>query len=190
MSGTFRHEYGRFKKRPSLDTTPPSTPTGLVVSNPTDKTLRLSWNLSTDTGGTGVAGYVVWRYNSVSLQFERLANAASPPFTDTGLTYNTSYTYRVSAFDARGNESAQSDSAAGTTTADVTPPTVPTGLFAFNPQANSIQLSWNASTDPLGSGIGGYRIYQSNDQLTGYTLVSSPSAGTLSTTIGGLIPSL
>jgi len=50
--------------------------------------------------------------------------------------------------------------------ADVTPPSVPTGLNAVNRAARSIQLAWTASTDnPGGSGIAGYDVYRNGSQV-------------------------
>jgi acid phosphatase type 7 len=85
---------------PPGDTTPPSVPTGLAatVINPTR--VDLSWTASTDN--VGVAGYTVFRNGSV------IANVSSTTFSDLSASANATYTYRVDAFDAAGNHSAQS----------------------------------------------------------------------------------
>ena len=62
--------------------------------------------------------------------------------------------------------------------ADVTPPTVPTGLTVGTVTETSAGLSWNASTDTE-SGVAGYRVYQDGQQV-------ADIAG-LSTTISGLV---
>jgi chitodextrinase len=85
---------------PPGDTTPPSVPTGLAatVINPTR--VDLSWTASIDN--VGVAGYTVFRNGSV------IANVSSTTFSDLSASANATYTYRVDAFDAAGNHSAQS----------------------------------------------------------------------------------
>ena len=95
------------------DTTPPSVPQNLQVTATTSTTVALSWQASTDTGGSGMAGYRVFR-DGVSI-----ATPTGTTFTDTGRTPSTSYSYRVAARDnaAPANESAQSGAVTGTTLA-------------------------------------------------------------------------
>jgi hypothetical protein len=86
------------------DVQAPTTPTGLnvVAGSPLGTSHRawLTWNASTDN--VGVSGYYVYR-NGV-----QVAVARHRWWLDTGLAGGTPYTYTVSAFDAAGNESAQS----------------------------------------------------------------------------------
>ncbi len=91
------------------DRTPPTAPTNLraVAVSPTQ--IDLSWNPSTDN--VGVAGYKIFRNGS----FVRSVQQTS--FNDTGLTPATRYCYKVSAYDAAGNESNPSSEACATTTA-------------------------------------------------------------------------
>ncbi len=53
---------------------------------------------------------------------------------------------------------------------DTTPPTVPAGLIAVAQSANSVQLSWQASTD-TGAGVAGYRIYRDGSSTPLATVV-------------------
>ena len=82
------------------DTTPPTVPAGLAVTGVTTSTVTISWTASTDN--VGVAGYKVFRNGT------QVGTTAGTGYTDTGLTPATSYTYTVSAYDAAGNNSAQS----------------------------------------------------------------------------------
>lgn len=52
--------------------------------------------------------------------------------------------------------------------ADTTPPSVPSGLSASNVTASSLTLSWSASTD-AGSGVANYEVYR------GGSLIASPT---------------
>src|SRR6185436_10536740 len=46
---------------PAPDSTPPSAPSSLAYSNLTPSSVVLNWSGSTDTGGSGMAGYHVQR---------------------------------------------------------------------------------------------------------------------------------
>src|SRR5207244_3026939 len=70
---------------PSVDTTPPSTPTGLTAAAAGSTGANLSWSASTDN--VGVTGYIV-RRNGV-----QVATPATTSFADTGLSTATTYSY-------------------------------------------------------------------------------------------------
>ena len=69
--------------------------------------MRINWSASTDTGGSGLAAYRIYR-NGVLLS---AAAASATTFTDATAVPNTAYDYRVSAIDNANNESAQSTAA-------------------------------------------------------------------------------
>src|SRR5437773_99849 len=119
---------------PSVDTTPPSTPTGLTAAAAGSTGANLSWSASTDN--VGLTGYIV-RRNGV-----QVATPATTSFADTGLSAATTYSYTVAARDAAGNLSPNSASASVTT-----PPPSP---------SNSAGLAWDAVTVPS---LSGYRVY-------------------------------
>jgi hypothetical protein len=60
----------------------------------------LSWTASTDN--LGVAGYNIYQNNI------QIGTTANTSYQSTGLKANTSYSYRVAAYDAAGNTSAKS----------------------------------------------------------------------------------
>ena len=80
------------------DATPPSVPTGLKGTAASPTQINLTWKPSTDN--VGVMGYYVYVNDVV------LATTSARSFTHTGLTAGTTYKYRVSAYDAAGNNSA------------------------------------------------------------------------------------
>jgi chitodextrinase len=94
---------------PAPDTAPPTVPTGLNVTGATTSQLTLNWSASTDN--VAVAGYHVFRGGT------QVATVTVTTYQDTGLTAGTIYAYTVSAFDAAGNQSAQSTSVNGSTQA-------------------------------------------------------------------------
>ena len=92
----------------SVDTDPPTVPTGLSSSNVGSTSFDISWNASTDN--VAVSGYNIY------LDDSNIGNATGTSTSVTGLSPNTTYNVKVSAYDAAGNESAQSSGINVTTT--------------------------------------------------------------------------
>ena len=139
------------------DTTPPTAPTNLMATATLATSINLTWTASTDN--VGVAEYKVERCSGAGCaNFAQITTPATAAFNDTGLTASTSYSYRVRAADAAGNNSAYSNVFSTTTSAgpDTTPPTVPTNLAAAAASATAINLTWTASTDNVG--VAGYKV--------------------------------
>jgi predicted phage tail protein len=91
------------------DTTPPSAPGGLKATVAKGK-VNLSWSGSTDTGGSGLAGYHVWRSTGgPSSTFTVIATIGSTSYSDTAITGNVDYWYYVTAVDGAGNQSQPSN---------------------------------------------------------------------------------
>jgi len=156
----------------TVDTTPPTTPGTLSSPSKTTTSISLSWGASTDTGGSGLAGYNIYRNGATT----PTGQTTGTTFTDTGLTPNTTYTYTVRARDGAGNLSPNSNQISVTTnatSADTTPPTVPGTLSSPSKTSTSISLAWGASTDTGGSGLAGYNIYRN-----GATTPTAQTSGT------------
>jgi len=100
----------------AADTTPPSTPTNLTATAASATQINLAWTASTDN--VGVTGYKLERCTGAACaNFAQIATLTTTTFNDTGLTASTSYSYRVRANDAAGNNSAYSNTASATTAA-------------------------------------------------------------------------
>jgi chitodextrinase len=95
------------------DTQAPSVPTGLKATAVSATRVSLAWNASTDN--VGVTGYYVY------LNDQPLATTTSTSFSHTGLATGSTYSYRVSAFDAVPNHSAWTGTVAATTRDTVAP---------------------------------------------------------------------
>ncbi|MBP6963511.1 MAG: N-acetylmuramoyl-L-alanine amidase [Armatimonadetes bacterium] len=91
------------------DTTAPTNPSGLTAVGASPSQINLSWSASTDTGGSGLAGYIVYRNSA------EVGRTSSTIYQDNGLTQNTSYSYFVKAYDVAGNVSGASNTATGGT---------------------------------------------------------------------------
>jgi hypothetical protein len=94
------------------DTQAPSVPTNLAGIAISTTQVSLTWTASTDN--VAVAGYRIYRNGAA------VGTSPTNSYADSKLTNNTTYSYAVTAYDAAGNESAQSGSVNVTT--PLTPP--------------------------------------------------------------------
>jgi YD repeat-containing protein len=138
------------------DTVAPSVPAGLSGAAPNSNLVNLTWSASTDN--VGVTGYKIYRNGS------QIGTSVAAAYSDATVSGTTAYTYRVSAYDAAGNNSAQSNGVS-VSTPDTIAPSVPSNLSATAANATEINLSWNASTDVGGSGLAGYRVLRGGTQI-------------------------
>jgi len=91
------------------DTVPPNVPAGLVANPVSTTSVTLTWEVATDSGGSGLKEYVVYRDNAA------IATLAATTYTDTGLFADTTYAYQVAARDNANNLSGRSTSVQATT---------------------------------------------------------------------------
>src|SRR5206468_3694776 len=96
----------------AADTAAPSVPGTPSASGATANQVTVSWAAATDTGGSGLAGYRVFRNDT---QVATVAPTATS-YTLTGLQPSSSYAIKVSAYDGAGNASATSAVAYASTT--------------------------------------------------------------------------
>lgn len=113
---TPRKNGGTNSWRPDQDTVAPAIPSNLIASAVTQTSLSLTWNAATDTGGSGLHGYVLERCEgSGCITFTQISNPTNPNYDDSGLTADTTYRYRVKAVDSAGNMSGYSSALEVTT---------------------------------------------------------------------------
>jgi glucose/arabinose dehydrogenase/fibronectin type 3 domain-containing protein len=164
------------------DTTAPSAPSALSATPVTATRVDLGWTASTDN--VAVTGYRVERCQGAGCtDFAQVGSPTGTSFSDTGLTANTSYRYRVRAVDAAGNLGAYSAPASATTpvVGDTTPPSIPTGLTATAVDASRVDVGWTASTDDVG--VTGYRVERCQGAAcTDFAQVATPSGTSFSNT--------
>ena len=134
------------------DPTPPHhlSPTSLSGTAVSSSQINLSWTASTDN--VGVTGYKIYRNGT------QVGTSATNSYSDTGLTASTAYTYTVSAYDAAGNNSAQSTSINTMTLASSTSSTCPfasagfadgcSGAAAGTPQDTTLLQQYGANRPP------------------------------------------
>jgi hypothetical protein len=128
------------------DSAPPTAPANLSASAASSTQIGLTWTASTDN--VGVTGYRVERCQGTGCSdFVQIAAPAAASYTDSGLTAETNYRYRVRATDAAGNLSEYSSVASATTTAGTS-----NNTGFLNPTANT----------PVTSGAGDNNGFQTN----------------------------
>jgi chitodextrinase len=144
------------------DTTAPTAAGTPVASAVSGNGLTLTWTASTDAGGSGLAGYDVFRENGATDVL--VGSPATNTLAVTGLSPATTYQFYVVAFDGAGNRATPSAAVTVTTTApDTSPPTTPGTPTASGVTATAVNLSWSAATDNVG--VTGYRVFRGTTLL-------------------------
>ncbi|MEV4497183.1 glycoside hydrolase family 9 protein [Micromonospora arborensis] len=163
------------------DTTAPTVPGKPVASGLTPRSVTLTWPASTDSGGSGLAGYDVREF-LVGGDTVAIRPATGNTLTLSTLLPERTYEFSVAARDGAGNLSAASQVLTVTTpptgSADTTAPSVPGTPTASAVTATGLSLSWAASTDNVG--VTGYRVYREAGATD--PLVGSPTGTTLAVT--------
>jgi chitodextrinase len=136
------------------DTTAPAAPIGVAVSVDSSTQLTLSWNPTTDSGGSGLAGYQIYRGRVL------LGPTTGTSYTVSGLTAGNEYCFKIVAYDTAGNNSPASAQVCATPGGDTTVPVTPSEISLSVNSSSQITLSWNPTTDSGGSGLAGYQVYR------------------------------
>lgn len=122
------------------DTTPPSIPTDLQATTVSTSQIDLTWSASEDN--IGIAGYRIYRDGNA------VDTTPTLRFSDTGLNPGINYSYRLTAYDAQGNESEQCEPANTATMASWAELIIDDGDTGYSESGN-----WDVSsgTGPNGS---------------------------------------
>lgn len=133
------------------DSIAPGTPTGLTAAavNPTQ--VNLSWNGVSDTGGSGLAGYLIYRNGS----HIHSTTGTGTTYNNTGVAAGTAYSYTVAAYDNSGNVSGQSNTASVTTPVPLGATVSSTAWSWFYQVGQGHTISPNVTVTASG-GAGGY----------------------------------
>lgn len=112
--------------KPDVDTTPPSTPEFFTPKVMSSSQIDLSWEAATDN--VDVTGYRLFHND------ELLIDTTVRTFSHTNLLPNTTYSYALIAYDAKGNLSAQA--VVGAQTEPANEPTTITARLVARDQSN------------------------------------------------------
>lgn len=131
------------------DTTAPTVPTNLVLTDITTSSMNLSWTASSDN--VGVSSYEIY------LDGNFYHETSDTSYDAEDLTPNTHYSFRVLAKDIAGNKSGQSVPANASTLADTEAPTTPVDVSISNETDASFKITWRPSND--NTGVTSYDIF-------------------------------
>ena len=145
----------------AADTAAPSVPQNVLTSADIAAQADIFWDPSTDTGGSGLAGYNVYR-DGVKINS---AIVTDNLYSDSTVSGGKTYSYAVAAVDGAGNVSGKSPASSVTTPAalDTTPPSKPANLKAAATTINSVTLTWSPSTD--NHAVLAYHVYRSGSKF-------------------------
>ena len=118
----------------------------LTATAVSSSSIVLNWNSAPNADG-----YKIYRSRSDIGIFTEIGNSVTTSYTDISLTANTTYYYKVTAYNYKGT-SFQSN-IANVTTSLITPTGITTTAFP-----NSIRINWSSVT-----GANGYTIYRSDN---------------------------
>jgi len=98
-----------------IDKTPPSVPSGITASETEDNTIIIDWDAPSDP--SGIDYYKVYRstvsdYNATSGSNQLATGVSNTLYEDSSVSSNTTYYYKVQAFDNAGNAGSISSSIA------------------------------------------------------------------------------
>lgn len=131
----------------------PSNINGAKVSKKGANYTTLSWNKIGNA-----SGYYVYRYDTATKKWIRIANVTSNSFKDTGLNSCTEYKYKVKAY-----YNSNGKICAGKATSEIKTVTNPFKSRVTLKKSNkNILVTWNAQ-----SGVDGYEIYNSKSGKSG-----------------------
>jgi len=139
------------------DVTPPATPSLPSLTSVGNAEIHISWTANSEDD---LAGYKLYRAENQDLpeNYAVIFDSSETTFQDKFLEYETTYFYRVSAYDISANESELSNPVSGTPR-NITPPATPqnVSVLAQNIEAPIFQINWNKNTE---SDLYGYKIYR------------------------------
>lgn len=133
---------------------------GFKISSTNVNAIKLTWNKV-----SGADGYVVYRYNTSTKKYGRIAKIGDLSFTDKNLKSGTSYKYAIRAFKAVNGKEVLSP-----TYPQITATTNPANIskVSFKSSANVVKMSWDKV-----SGATGYRVYKYNTSTKKWQTVAN-----------------
>tara|TARA_R110002051_G_scaffold5506_2_gene28290 strand:- start:1026 stop:5063 length:4038 start_codon:yes stop_codon:yes gene_type:complete len=167
--------YGNGPTNTASAITLPAPPTNVVVT-PSTSTSELAVTWTNPSLTTGITGYQILREDGIGAGFSPINTVSGPTFTDTGLSTNIYYNYKLASVTSQGN-SAYSNTYSQTTYH------LPNGVESLSATSGDLidaELSWSSPTIPYGY-VTNYQIYQSTTG-TPNVIIDSTSATTYTAT--------
>src|SRR3989449_458431 len=162
----------------NVPATIPSAPTNLSATAVSPSQINLIWTAPTNNGGSAITGYKIERSTDGGTTWGTIvASTVNSWYSNSFLSANTTYTYRVSAINAIGTSLPSSTASA--TTSPATVPDPPRYLSATTVSPSQINLSWWTPVNTGGSAITGYKIERSTDGGTTWNTIVANTGSVL-----------
>ena len=162
----------------NVTATIPSAPTNLSATAVSPSQINLIWTAPTNNGGSAITGYKIERSTDGGTTWGTIvASTVNSWYSNSFLSANTTYTYRVSAINAIGTSLPSSTASA--TTSPATVPDPPRYLSATTVSPSQINLSWWTPVNTGGSAITGYKIERSTDGGTTWNTIVANTGSVL-----------
>ncbi|MDQ7053075.1 MAG: fibronectin type III domain-containing protein [candidate division KSB1 bacterium] len=161
---------------------PPAAPSNLTATAVSTSQIDLSWTDNSNNED----GFKIERKDPGSTTFVEIAQVGAnvTNYSDTGLNPNSTYTYRVRAFNADGN-SGYSNEASATTQTQPNPPAAPSNLTATAVSTSQIDLSWTDNSN----NEDGFKIERKDPGSTTFVEIAQVGANVTNYSDTGLNPS-
>jgi len=164
----------------TADTQSPSNPS-VSVSVVSSTQLTVNFSGSTDTGGSGLAGFEIARCQGAgctSFSVLTTVSGSATSYADSNLKSSTTYVYRARAFDGASPANYSSGATAqGATSKDTVKPSTPTNFHTTAVAGHRVDFAWTSATDTGGSGVMSYVIERCSGSCTTYATVSNVTGG-------------
>ena len=144
-----------------------SAPTNLTAAVVNSSQMYLTWDPV-----SYATSYYVYRATSPSDTYTNIATITTTTYTDSNLSLNTTYYYKVQAVNSAGISS-DSSIVYATTTSSNGAPSVPTNLTATTVSTNQIFLTWNSVSNATS-----YYVYRATSPSGTYTMAATPTTTT------------
>ncbi|WP_440969634.1 fibronectin type III domain-containing protein [Peribacillus frigoritolerans] len=142
----------------------PAVPSSVKAASFSYNSVRTSW-----TAVSGASGYEVYRATSSTGTYSLAGSTTLTSYTNTGLTTNKPYYYKIRAYRTVGSMKVYSNYSTVVTAKPV--PTVPTNFKATRISSTSLKLTWVSV-----SGASGYELYRSTSFSGTYNLLKSTTS--------------
>ena len=164
---------------PEPQETIPLPPSNLIISTVGQDFVLLFWNDNSDNED----GFIIERSISDTLNFSTLVdiNSNTINFIDSGLEPNTSYFYRIKAYNSAG--SSTYSNVVNSTTLEA-PPTAPSDLIISTVSQDSVSLSWTDNSD----NEDGFIIERSISDTLNFSTLGDINSNTINFIDSGLEP--
>lgn len=158
---------------------PPDSPTNLVATAVSSNQINLSWQ----DNSTNETGFKIERKTGSSGTYSQIATVGAnmESYSNTGLSSDTTYYYRIRAYNGDGN-SGYSNEDSDTTFSSITIPNSPSNLIANPVSSSQVSLQWTDNSNDED----GFRVYRSSSSSVKGSLIYTTVANVTSYTNSGL----